>query len=268
MNLVDAVTQLGLRIAPGLAVQGFYRLEHHQGQPSIMALDRVVRPNDVVVDVGAHRGVYTWRLAQLTGLNGHVHAFEPNPPGLRVLRAATTGAYNVTTYPIALSDTTGTGRLMRPIADGRRVDAMSSLSTAGIRSDVESDYVMVRLDTLDSVLASETRRISFIKIDVEGHEHEVLVGAAERLHRDMPTLLIEIEQRHRDRPVSETFDFLLGLGYVGSVLARDRERPLADFDVQADQLAYLGDGFERGRPDPAYITDFLFKRLKAGPQRA
>ncbi len=260
MSLIDDLTRSTLRIAPGAAAHAFYLRERWRGEPSIVALDRLVPRGGAVVDVGGHRGVYSRRLASLVGPTGQVHVFEPNPDGLAVLRRALGGRANVTIHALALSDHTGEGALLRPIADGRRVDAMSSLSSEGIRSEVAHDSVPVRIDTLDHALAGETRRLAFIKVDVEGHEHAMLMGAVERLRRDRPTLLVEVEQRHRELPVMATFEWLAALGYEGAVLRRGvGERPIWEFDVQRDQLAHLGDGFGRGRPDDAYVTDFLFR---------
>jgi FkbM family methyltransferase len=260
VNLIDELTRTTLRVAPGAAAHAFYLRERWRGEPSIVGLDRLVQPGAAVVDIGAHRGVYTRRMATLVGQAGHVHAFEPNPEGIGVLRAAVGGRANVTIHQLALSSAVGEADLFRPIADGRRVDAMSSLSASGIRSDVAHETVRVQVSTVDHALAGEARRISFMKIDVEGLEHDVLLGAEGRLRRDHPALLIEIEQRHRDLPVGETFAWLASLGYVGVVLRRGvGERPIAEFDVPRDQLDHLGEGFGRGRPNDAYVTDFLFR---------
>ena len=55
------------------------------------------------------------------------------------------------------------------------------------------ETIRVPLRTLDSYNLSN---IGFIKIDVEGHELDVLRGAEVTLRRDQPNLLIEIENRH------------------------------------------------------------------------
>lgn len=248
-----------MRVAPRISVRAFSLRERLRGEPSLKLLEREVSRGDVVVDIGAHRGVYTDRLLALVGPQGHVHAFEPNPASLPILRAVAAGRKNITIYPAALSSESGGGQLHRPIADGRRVDAMSSVALDGMRETVEHDTVSVRLETLDGALRSEPRRIAFIKCDVEGHEHAVLLGAIERLGRDHPTLLLEIEQRHRSQDVRETFELLRGLGYDGWVLRRTGPLPVDEFDVERDQLRYLTGGFHRGRPHPDYLTDFVFR---------
>ena len=55
--------------------------------------------------------------------------------------------------------------------------------------------------------------IGFIKIDVEGHELEVINGAKETIKNNMPVLLVEIEKRHSKRSVEETINKINKLGY-------------------------------------------------------
>ena len=64
---------------------------------------------------------------------------------------------------------------------------LSALQSGGV---VET--VKVPMRTLDSYQLSN---VGFIKIDVEGHEEAVLHGSSETLRREMPNLMIEIEDR-------------------------------------------------------------------------
>ena len=45
--------------------------------------------------------------------------------------------------------------------------------------------------------------------------------------------VIEIEQRHQDAPITDTFAYLADLGYEGRYLAPGGLRPLAEFDVDS-----------------------------------
>ena len=55
--------------------------------------------------------------------------------------------------------------------------------------------------------------ISFIKIDVEGHEIEVIEGAIETINKNKPILLIEIEEKHSKKKVIDAIKFINTLGY-------------------------------------------------------
>ena len=256
-----------LRRAPYAGVRAFEFLLRNRREPSLVVFDDFLYPGDVAVNVGAHRGVYSDCLSRLVGREGRVHAFEPNPDGLAVLRAVARHRPNITIHPVALSNQAGTAQLFRPVVAGTRVDAMSSLSNPMVAAATH-DSVSVPLARLDDELASERGRIRLVKIDVEGHEHEVLDGGRSLIETSRPVLVMEIEQRHRMRPLQETFDWLAARGYQGFYLAPGRRRPLATFDVDRDQLAYLGSGFQAGRPNPGYVSDFLFVPTVRPPVRA
>jgi hypothetical protein len=83
--------------------------------------------------------------------------------------------------------------------------------------------------------------VSFLKIDVEGHELPVLRGGDELLARDRPVLLVEIEQRHLgdQTHVSDVVGHLTSRGYRcffrlgGSWVEFDQFRPQAHQDEAA-----------------------------------
>jgi len=214
-----------------------------------------VKYGDIAIDIGANFGLYTDRLARLVGPGGTVYAFEPHPDYGRALKrmAATHG--NIKLFDSALSDKPGRAHLSVPTVDGERAAPMSSLQS---RPDAPgTETVQVSLTTLEAV-AGSLSSIRFIKCDVEGHEHEVLIGAREVLRRSKPVLLIEVEQRHRRRAVGETFDLLSRLGYDGYMLTAKGPRPLAEFDVQEHQLALIAADPSTTRPPAGYVNDFLF----------
>ncbi len=55
----------------------------------------------------------------------------------------------------------------------------------------------IKITTLDKYLAKLSGRISFIKIDTEGYEPQVLRGAKELIKRDKPTIYIELGGDHQ-----------------------------------------------------------------------
>lgn len=257
-RLSERLASLMLRAAPRPTVLLYGALEVRRPASALAVVDVVVRSGDLVVDIGAHRGVFTARLARRVGPTGHVHAFEPNPNSLGLLRAVKGRSKNVTIHDVALSDHSGSELLYRPRPGGRHVDAMSSLATPRERATIRHDAVEVRVATLDAVLADRVHAVTFVKCDVEGHELSALKGAARIIAEDHPTILVEIEQRHQEADIAETFSFLTSFGYRGSFLTSSGLRPLDEFDVNRDQLNLLPEGFAVGRPAPGYVTDFLF----------
>ena len=120
----------------------------------------------------------------------------------------------------------------------------------------------MELRTLDEVVDAWGIEPTLIKCDVEGHEAEVFSGGERTLRSALPTLVVEIEQRHQARPVDHVFETLLDFGYAGWSVTRAGLAPLTAFDVERDQLAHLDAHGEVARPN-RYVNNFLF----AGPGR-
>ena len=59
----------------------------------------------------------------------------------------------------------------------------------------------------------KNKKIGFIKIDVEGHEKNVIVGASKIIKKNKPVLLVEIEEKHTQNKVVNIIDFINTFGY-------------------------------------------------------
>lgn len=197
------------------------------------------------VDIGGWWGPWTYWLSRRAAA---VWSFEPNPELAAFLTRVV--AANVQVENVALSDQGGHGTLFAPEDVGR--DALATLSpTIG---NEEARRIEVPLRRLDDY---GLEQVGFIKIDVEGHEFQVLRGAEATLAHDAPTLLIEIDQALHEEPIQVIFDWLAERGYSGRLRRAGTWEPLSSFDVDADQLAHtdLGDG--------SRIVDFVFERRDA-----
>ena len=138
-----------------------------------------IRPGDVVYDVGANVGFYTLLASKLAG-HGSVVSFEPLPRNLALLERhlRLNAVRNVRVLPIAVSSRSGTARFATS-----HNPAMGGLTATG-----EIEVTTASLD--DLIAARAIARPSFMKIDVEGAEHDVLTGAAKLLAEDRPTILL------------------------------------------------------------------------------
>jgi len=131
------------------------------------------KPRDVVLDIGAYVGMFTVKAARLVGATGKVIAVEPSPENYNLLEQNCEGLGNVALFKGAIMSTSGRGRLYYS-----RSAAANSLVIRAKR------YVEVETIALDE-LASEfgIDKVDFIKLDAEGAELEVLVGAQKVLER-------------------------------------------------------------------------------------
>lgn len=147
----------------------------------------------VAVDIGAHVGYWSKRLVKDFDT---VFAFEAEPEHVECLEQNVI-TDNFTVHPIALSNLTGIVKFSKSIDNS----GMSHVSEIG-----ES----ITCNTLDSFNLTD---VDLIKIDVEGHELNVLEGAVKTITASRPTLFIEILNNTSTSVRDGIFDLLKGLGY-------------------------------------------------------
>ena len=146
---------------------------------------------DTVVDIGANRGMHTKTLAERVGPKGLVHAFEPLKPMQRALkkRLKHTHLSNVKIHSIALANRQGKARFQY-FADE---PAFSGLNPAVVPKSATPERTMtltVKVHRLDHVMR-KTKKVSLIKVDVEGGEFDVLRGGEALIARPRPVILFE-----------------------------------------------------------------------------
>lgn len=215
-----------------------------------------------VVDVGASWGLFTYHLARRVGKSGQLYSFEPHPDNAPMLRKLDRARPHVHFNQAAVSDETGSAQLLVPEHHHRQVTAQGSLAHGFDGQGVDVRKIEVPLLRLDDVLGGVD--VDFVKIDVEGHEMSVLRGGAEMFRRCSPAILIEIEQRHLSVPIGDVFGQIEGLGYRLFYVTESAVRPIAEFDVQRDQMDFLsGAGSAEFHPfamPAGYVHDFVAVR--------
>jgi FkbM family methyltransferase len=246
------------RLSPSLSVRLRLLKKRRHDDMTLRVIDRMVRSGDEVLDIGAYRGTYTLALSRRVGPEGRVWAIEPFPPNAAALARTTGRRPNVTVCPWAASAEAGSRTLTVPIHEGHRLGALATLGDVAVAGET----VAIESRTVDGLLAGREggRPLSFLRCDVVGNERAVLAGADQTLRAYQPTLFVEIEQRHQPRPVQETFDHLGRLGYDGWFLRGGTFRPIAAFDLQRDQLAFVTSDFVPYGMPAGYVHYFLFVR--------
>jgi FkbM family methyltransferase len=232
-------------VAPGLLSS--YIRKKWTLEPEVSLLPALCDHNRVSFDVGANWGQYA---GALRPISAGVVACEPIPQLARFLRRSYPDGVRV--EQLALSDKKGQAEFTVERDWGR-----SSLNGPEDRNGLRR--LPVRLETLDSIAASP---VGFIKIDVEGHEEEVMLGAMQVLGRDRPVLLIEIEERHRPGALGRILAKLSTQGYSAFFLHDGCVRDIARFQLTEHQnpANIPHEAHMTGSVDPrgCYINNFLF----------
>lgn len=204
----------------------------------IGAIDTLCRPGDCVLDIGANVGDWTMPIALRVGPTGRVLAFEPVPYLAETIAK---------TARINRHDWVEVHRLALGAADGTSEFSVERGNSGGSRlGRCEGDFSLIHVPVrrLDGLLAGrpDIDRIDFIKIDVEGHEIEVLEGARDTLTRFRPPLVLE-SGFETDAQRLALHDLLAGLGYgiVGAFVAGGViEVSWDDYRLHAGEVERLG----------------------------
>lgn len=249
------------RTAMATATEALWRRRLTQDLAMAVA-DHFAPSGATVVDVGASWGLFTYHLAHRVGKSGQVYSFEPHPDNAPMLEKLGRARAYVHFSQAAVSDESGTAQLLVPEHRNRQVTAQGSLAHGFDGQDVGVQQIEVPLLRLDDVVGPGVD-VDFVKIDVEGHEMSVLRGGADMFRRCRPAILIEIEQRHLSVPIGDVFRQIEDLGYHLFYVTESALRPIAEFDVERDQMAYLGadsDEFHPFAMPQGYVHDFCAVR--------
>lgn len=203
--------------------------------PEIARMRTVLPAGGAGIDIGAHKGAYTFWMARRVGRQGTIVSVEPQQRVAAGLErsVAAWGLRQVRVVNAAASNHAGQGTINIP-RDSTHGASMGSLAT-----DRAVDVTPVRLVTIDELIAEHAlARLDFIKIDAEGHEIEIVEGGLGAIERLGPSMLIESEARahgggrsHLDRLRA----LLEPLGYAGSFNDGQTWLPLDALDVEKHQ---------------------------------
>jgi FkbM family methyltransferase len=195
-------------------------------EPELDVARAAVRTGDVVLDVGANFGLYSYHLSRAVGPAGRVYAFEPVPFTNKTLRrvARVLSLDNVEVVAKGCSDTNERITFSVPLAPMGTLSAgMAFIGTRSHEHDGKETQVrwhatrefvgeVVRLDDF----LPEQHDVSFFKIDIEGAEPMAFAGAMRLLERHRPTLVVEINPfylRGFGKTLPDLIDPLFALDY-------------------------------------------------------
>ena len=169
-------------------------------------LAALVPTGSTTIDVGANIGFFSLRFARWVGPSGKVLAIEPEPRNVASLsrRVQRAGVGDIV-QRIAAAAADKPGELLLSVTPGHPGD-----------HHVSDSGMAVPAVTLDELVADDVRRVSLIKIDVQGAEAMVLAGAQRVIERNRPAIFVEIDAFSLARSGSSPeslVEVLTNLGY-------------------------------------------------------
>lgn len=201
--------QLDLREGIDLAIYLFGCFEYD----TVRAYRKLLKPGYTVLDIGANIGAHTLPMAHCVFPAGRVVAFEPTAYAYGKLRQ------NISLNP-AIAGMIQAEQIMLVGTDNSqlkpRLYSSWQIHESGLDSHPKHggrmmDTTGARNKTLDQFITeSDPGTVSLIKLDVDGHECQVLHGARELMQRDKPILLMEIMPYGLEE-AGATLDELLGI---------------------------------------------------------
>ncbi|HOE15512.1 MAG TPA: FkbM family methyltransferase, partial [Candidatus Paceibacterota bacterium] len=178
----------------------------------------------IIFDVGTFVGASSLIFSKLVGLKGKVLGFEPNPfnrnRSFINISNNPSLSKNIFIYPIAIGDDEGDREMLlsSEIDSGysstsRLKGSHSKLHDSELPEGFEKIFVKVK--TLDAFVKENRIIPDIIKVDIEGAEHNFLLGGLETLRKYKPVLYIEI---HSEYCAIRCFEILRSIGYSVTII--------------------------------------------------
>ncbi|MFM9965523.1 MAG: FkbM family methyltransferase [Planctomycetaceae bacterium] len=210
--------------------KGYWYHGKNRERLSLDICQQAIRPGDTVIEVGGHIGYLSLFFAQLVGELGQVHVFEPGLNNLPYIEENVRSQHNLTLVRKAAGDHNGTATFYLENLAGQNNSMVKDFD--GLQKNLQNAFdngvriteAQVEVIRLDDYAAQTGIVPSFVKIDVEGFEFEVLDGLHDTMqHR--PVIFVEVQRQH-DR----VWEFFESHGYR---LFADTMQPLSRDEVLA-----------------------------------
>jgi len=171
-------------------------------QSELIAAFRLAAPGTYAFDVGANVGLFTVVMSRAVGPTGRVVAVEPVADTVGELRKNLERNHCINVDVVEGAAAASTGEVQLILTDDPALHSAGGEVIAGHPAIQTTTVKAYSLDELWS--AAGQPRVSLIKIDVEGGEQEVLLGAAQMIRRCQPALIIEVNDPNHVRRVAES----------------------------------------------------------------
>lgn len=209
-------TQIGYindYIGISISVEGIYEVEELDVIFDFLSKSNYDFTKKSALDIGANIGNHSLYFSKIFKT---VHSFEPNPNTFDVLGFNTKNFNNIKKYNFGFSNFTGLAEISEnPLNIGG--------STVYLSADKKLEgliYRDIKLTKLDGLNEEILNSVALVKIDVEGHEYEVLKGGERFFRNTKPIILFEQYKEEFEGGKSNTIETLRSYGYKFIVIEK------------------------------------------------
>ncbi|MDB9985051.1 FkbM family methyltransferase [Gammaproteobacteria bacterium] len=169
---------------------------------SMTLFKKIIKQDDIVIEVGGHIGFITQYFSQLVGPKGKVIVFEPGSNNLPYIKTNIKVLSNVLLEEKAVGKEDGFITFYEEGLTGQNnsvVKNFDGLITNKNLANVSYDYIQrdVKLISLDQYL-DQFERLDFIKIDIEGGEWDALQGFNKMIFLLKPVIMVEVQTERQE----------------------------------------------------------------------
>lgn len=190
-------------IGANVYIHGIYEQANIDLTISVLQQLKIKLQDASAIDVGANIGNHS---VQYSRYFDSVYAYEPNPRAYDLLRHNTYDLDNVSIENVAIGNEQGILELFE--------NSSNYGNTSSSPESQNGSAISVSIDTLDNLIPKDLN-VALVKIDVEGMEHSVLLGALDLLAQAAPVVCFEQHPAEFDTSPQETesIKLLRSLGY-------------------------------------------------------
>lgn len=150
-----------------------------------------IKPDDIFLDIGTHHGFYTLLVHRLLKECGTIHSFEPTKLHFNILKKNIKNKNNIHINKLALYSKEGNLQFYEHGRGSSTIDKNFFNQTNNFKHE-KFNEIKVKRTTLDQYCERLNIKPTFLKIDVEGAEFDVLLGAQQTLKKYSPTIAMEV----------------------------------------------------------------------------
>lgn len=173
-----------------IKIQYFIYYFSENKENELFNLKQFISSKGNAIDIGCNKGLFSYALSKQSKIN-KIYSFEPNKFILNDLKNYKNK--NIKIFNYALSNKAKNKNLIIPYYKSFELDGFATLEKKIFLNQKFRKFkkIIVRTKKLDNF---NFKNISFIKIDVEGHEISLLNGAKKIFKANKPNCLIEIKK--------------------------------------------------------------------------